>query len=714
MLPPVTHLGTPHRRGVSTLKSGPAWFFVALTGFMTLAVLKWVDLAPRVERDFFFSPNDPQLQASEELSRRFPSPDQIIIRAGAPDIQSASYRSSIRDLTTALGNIEGVTGVNSITTDDASRSPLWGRLLLNPNGESTNIIVQIDDTEPSTLVRNIEAVVEPLNNSDFDLKVSGVPFIIELIRRSLLRDLALFSAAALLLFGLLVAGIYRNKHIVLGTLTTCLLACVTTLAVTDILEIRIGLLTANIAVIVFVVTLSHIVFLTSNWKRANIDPGNQRNDAARNAVKVTFPSSFWCMVTTALGFLSLLVASARPLRELGTAGAIGTVTAILLAYTIYPAFLRSASATTPLTVGGTRRTPRLRLPQRRPRVWLGGIAFAVFAAVLGFRQLTSDPSLLSYFAPGTELRDGLDAIDRDGGSSPLNIVVRDSDGASLDSDEANDKMWQLQDALENDSSVGVVLSPVVLLAHAKLAPFAGFLNWGALLDILESPLLGRIGLSFVTGDRSEGRYFLRMKESGRVEPRAEVIARIRDHVRESGLQPTLVGGQYDLQEKLGRLIASSLRIGLGGLVLAFVGIAFIVSRSVRGTIAMVLCLTAIPLVVLGLMGHLNMPIDIIVSPAANVALAMGVDSMIHLVLRVRRLSANSSSVWDTWLEARSQLWQPILGAALIICAGFGIFGLSSFPPTQRFGFAVIVGTLTAALMALVALPFGAGAKLAGR
>ena len=107
---------------------GPTWIFVTLTGLMAFAVLKWVDLAPRVERDFFFSPNDPQLQASEELSRRFPSPDQIIIRAAAPDIRSASYRSSIRDLTTALGNIEGVSAVNSVTTDNASRSPLWGRL----------------------------------------------------------------------------------------------------------------------------------------------------------------------------------------------------------------------------------------------------------------------------------------------------------------------------------------------------------------------------------------------------------------------------------------------------------------------------------------------------------------------------------------------------------------------------------------------------------
>jgi len=168
-----------------------------------------------------------------------------------------------------------------------------------------------------------------------------------------------------------------------------------------------------------------------------------------------------------------------------------------------------------------------------------------------------------------------------------------------------------------------------------------------------------------------------------------------------------MAGHYELQGQLGQLIASSLRIGLGGLLLLFVGIAWIVSRSTHRTAAMVACLCGVPLIVLGTAGHIGMPVDIITSPAANVALAMGVDSMIHLVMRMRRLAAHSSSDWQAWLDARAQLWRPILGATLIICAGFGIFSLSSFPPTQRFGFAVILGTLTAATMALIALPFAA-------
>jgi predicted RND superfamily exporter protein len=205
----------------------------------------------------------------------------------------------------------------------------------------------------------------------------------------------------------------------------------------------------------------------------------------------------------------------------------------------------------------------------------------------------------------------------------------------------------------------------------------------------------------------QGRFFLRMRESGRNEPRAAVVARVVEHVHDSEMDVALMAGHYELQGQLGQLIASSLRIGLGGLLLLFVGIAWTVSRSTRRTTAMVACLCGVPLIVLGTAGHIGMPVDIITSPAANVALAMGVDSMIHLVMRMRRLRTRSGSDWQAWLDARAQLWRPILGASLIICAGFGIFSLSSFPPTQRFGFAVILGTLTAATMALVTLPFAA-------
>ena len=676
------------------------WLSLAIAAVGLGAVGVWVDLSPRVESDFFFSEDDPQLQASLELEQRYPGRAQVVVRAEDRAGDPEAYRERIGGFTQAFLEVEGVTGVRSLTTDDPVGSPLFSRILLTPNEAATNLILSVDETDPSLLLPRLEAVVERLHAPSLGVVMSGVPVIVEQIRRNLFRDLVVFSAVSLLLYGVLAALIYRNVGIVAGALTTCVTACAATLLLTRATGIEIGLLTANLITIVFVLTLSHIVFLTANWRRAGtlaLAP-DQR---VAWAVSLTIEASFWSMATTLMGFLSLLVATARPLRELGIAGAVGAATALAVSYTIYPTFLgrgaeRTAATERPFAAPASMAA--------RPSRVVAVIAFVVLLLGLGLPKLDTDPGLLTYFAEGSELRDGLERIDRDGGSSTLNIAIRDVSGARLDENEVYERMWIFQDALEADSAVGAVLSPPVLLGHARTLPLANFLSLSALLDIAESPRLDEIALSFVTRERDEGLFFLRMKESVQEPSRYEVMDRLEGYAGDAGLEPVQMGGFYDLQAQLGRLIASSLRIGLGGLLVLFVGVAVVVSRSARVAAIMVACLAGVPLVVLGIFGHVGVAVDIITSPAANVALALGVDSMIHLVVRVRHLRNNGLAALESWSQARAQVMGPVLAVTLLICVGFGIFGLSTFPPTRRFGFAVILGTMAAATMALVTFP----------
>ena len=672
------------------------WGALALAGLGLLGVWAFVDLSPKVEGDFFFAEDDPQFQASQQSRERYGSNSQVVVRVTDLRGDPTVYRRHIEGLTEAFLAVDGVSGGYSITTDDPSRSPLFSRVLLTPDSSATNIILLVDETDPELLVSRLEQLIASQAGPDVAIMMSGVPVIVELIRRNLFRDLMVFSLASALIFGLLISLIYRDVAIVMGTLTTCFVAVSATLMITQALGVGIGLLTANLVTIVFVLTLSHVVFLTANWSRAS-QLDSDRTEALRRGIHDTLESSFWSMTTTLLGFLSLLVASAKPLRELGIAGAIGTLTAIAVAYSVYPVFLgRWAS------VKGRREClESIAFPAGR-NVVVGIAAAIVLFLGVGTLRVDTDPGLLTYFAEGTELRDGLERIDADGGSSTLDIIVRDSEGERLDSDIVFQKMQGIQAALEADSAVGVVLGPSVLLEHARTLPLGRFMSLQILLDMASNPQLGSVGLGYVSPERDEGHFFLRMRESVDESSRDVVTDRLRSLTREAGMEPVLVGGLYDLQAQLSKLIASSLKIGIGGLLLLFLAVAMLVSRSLATTVRMWFCLAGIPLVVLGTFGHFGIAIDIITSPAANVTLAMGVDSMIHLVVRVRRLS--SAGAEAPWAAALDQIRAPVLGATGIICAGFGIFVLSSFPPTQRFGLAVILGTVTAATMALVVLP----------
>src|SRR5438105_15180322 len=85
--------------------------------------------------------------------------------------------------------------------------------------------------------------------------------------------------------------------------------------------------------------------MTFNWQtladRAH-RMGKESPNLAADARRMTFPPSCWSMVCASLGFASLLIAEAKPLRELGFGGVLGTVVAFASAYLIYPALLRWA------------------------------------------------------------------------------------------------------------------------------------------------------------------------------------------------------------------------------------------------------------------------------------------------------------------------------------------------------------------------------------
>jgi predicted RND superfamily exporter protein len=702
-------MSTQSALGMTGIRRAKPWLFLFLTLLSIVLLFQFVDLSPQVDSDFFFSSDDPQLKSDEKISEIFTEKSQLIVVSALGNMRSAEHLNQISRLTKKLSSIREVSSIKSLThgpkdLEDAFESPLWQRFLISEDKKSSNLIILLKDAPPEKIISKIEKVMNQFNTPNFQLKVSGVPYVVEMIRRNLLRDLKIFSTLAIIIFGTGIAIAFRSVPILIGTLVSCFAACVLTLFVSRLLQIKVGILTANLSTIVFVMTLSHIVFLTNNW-RYMVGNKGQKGDFVQEAVRYTLYPSFWSMLTTLLGFLSLLFVQAKPLRELGIAGSIGTLFAIFIAYLIYPPFLQLAKS-----------KPK---EKKESRISFSGqYGWVVFLIVIlsalactGLGKINTDPSLLSYFAGKSELREGLEYIDRNGGSSPFKIVLRDAHGAKLNTKNAYERLWKLQEALEQEPSVGVVISLPIILAEANRAPLAFLLTWEGLIKKMEDPKYHDFVRKFVTEDRQYAYFLLRMKESNRKSSRLEVIERIKEILKSHEFTAELTGGLYSLQGQMSSLIASSLIYGLRNLILLFIVIAFIVSLSIRGTMAMIASLCIIPICVLGVIGLLNIPLDIISAPATNVTLGMGIDAMIHLVTAARRLRHRGLKGWEAWNQARSWQWLAILGNALIVCVGFGIFSLSRFPPTQRFGLAVVFGTIIDALATLIVLPFFAGVPL---
>lgn len=680
------------------------WVFLGLTAFLALVFARVVDLTPPIEGSFFFATDDPEFQADRRIAELFPTDEQIILAVGGGDIQSLEYGTKIHVLSLSLLDVDGVVSVRDIRhgpddLEDAFESPLWRRLLIDVETNSTNLIVSLREADYETIVPAIEDVIAAHNAPGFEIAISGVPYVVYQIQRLLARDLRVFSLVALAVFTVLLAAFVASGQILVGAIAAALAASMATLILLEALGIEAGILIANTAIIVFVMTISHVRFLIAEWREIRGDS----NAAVMQTLRHLWWPSFWTMVTALLGFMSLLLTTAKPIRQFGVSSLVGAVVALACAFLVFPPFLAGARIPGRERWAGLDTWMRRQLA-RRHYAFAGAVVVFCLVALPGLARLDTDPSLMTYFDAGSPLRDGLERIDRSGGSSPLEFVIRDTSRGRLDDDDVYERMWALQQDLEKDPAVGAVLSLPVIMAEADRAPLAFLLSWEGLVDRLEDPKHDRIAQSFITKDRRHGRFILRMREVGRDTSRADIVERLEGVIRKHHFDPILTGGLYQLQSRLADQVATSLVRGMAGLLVLFGLVSFVVSRSLWVSAAMITTLSIVSAGVYGLAGHLRIPLDIISAAAADLAIAVSIDDMIHLVSHARRRWRETPRDWSRWVETRIALWQPIAASSIIVSSGFGLFLLSSIPPTQRLGLFVLVGTVLWIFLVLLVFP----------
>src|SRR5438067_10614576 len=326
---------------------GNYWLMLVIVGVLLVRVAAFVDLTPFLDQNFFFSTNDPGIQQTKKIEQSFPSQPEVILAVSSRDISSPRYLNRIQKLTQRAHTIGGVSAVKSLaegpkSLEDALKSPFWSRLLIAHDRKSGNVIIFMKGRHTEKPIQRLEQIVHELNARDFRIHIAGPPYVVEMLRRSLAHDFLYFSLTAVVLFGLTMAALFRSIRLFVGMLCTCSSAVLLTLLIQSMLGHRIRVLTVNLGTIVFVIALSHLVYMTFNWQtladRAR-RLGKKSPDLANDARRMTFPASFWSMICASLGFGSLLIVQANPFRELGFGGVLGSVVALLCAYAMYPAFL---------------------------------------------------------------------------------------------------------------------------------------------------------------------------------------------------------------------------------------------------------------------------------------------------------------------------------------------------------------------------------------
>ncbi|MDX9740910.1 MAG: MMPL family transporter [Gammaproteobacteria bacterium] len=448
-------------------------------------------------------------------------------------------------------------------------------------------------------------------------------------------------------------------------------------------------------------------------------------------------------VTTAVGFLSLVLADMPPFVHFGLFTVLGILLSWLLTITLIPAMLCLMQP----KVGNylvKRRQMRVHseqnhltrllvstagtLHRRSGTVALILLALAAVAAV-GASRLFVDSSWLSDFREDSELVQANDMFnDKFDGTIFLNMVVEGKEDGAFRNPELLKRLEAIQAYGETLPYVGSARSIVDYIKNVNKTLHAGDPAYDVIPDTE-----GQIG-----------EFLFLLSVSGRPELLDEVIdynyrqglvtfAIKTDHTRDlrqvieqireqSATQ--LAGMDVDFNfagSANNSYIWAQLLIGSQtmAILVSKIGIfllAALLFRSLATGLYTIVPVSLTTLFIAGFAGWSGIPLDVSTALAAGVAIGVGVDYAVHYIFRYRDEAARLGSGLAATQETMRTVGKTIAFSALVVTIGFGVLCFSQFPPHAKLGWFVAAYMVVSCLVALITLPllFRLHERLRGR
>ncbi|BEH13602.1 efflux RND transporter permease subunit [Marinobacter shengliensis] len=570
------------------------------------------------------------------------------------------------------------------------------------------------------------------------IHLGGVPMIVADMIRFIQNDLSTFGLGVLAFLLLTLAIIFRQWRWVLVPLLCCGFTVWLMIGFLGWAQWPVTVISSNFISLLLIMTLSLTIHLIVRYREFQHDePGAAPRDVLRRTVMAMIKPCFYMAITTIVAFGSLTFSGIRPVIDFGWMMTLGLSVAFIITFLVFPALLsllpppldsRVTSDRIPFTDAFARFTERF-----GGTVLVGSGVIAVLC-VIGLNRLTVENSFIDYFKSSTEIHQGMITIDdRLGGTTPLDVVITDEPPPENYSDDpfASDcdpfvedcdeedyrdtwytyqKMRQLGDVhdyLNSLPETGKVLSistTLDLLAqinggtplNAVELAFVPAAVPDDLQDILLTP--------YISEEQSQARFSIRILETMPDLRRQDLLDRIHNHLTtELGYAPERVqlSGMTVMYNNMLQSLFDS-QIKTIGVVFAAIMVMFLILfRSLKlALIGMAPNLIAAGSV-LGLMGWLGIPLDMMTITVAAITVGIAVDDTIHYIHRFKTELAKDGDYLATMHRCHRSIGQAMFFTSLTIISGFSILVLSNFIPTIYFGlftgfamFMALVGALT--------------------
>jgi len=358
----------------------------------------------------------------------------------------------------------------------------------------------------------------------------------------------------------------------------------------------------------------------------------------------------------------------------------------------------------------------------------------IILSLIGISRLEVENSFINYFSKKTEIYKGMKLIDEElGGTTPLEVILKfpkkessktnEEDEFEDWGDEENqndERYWFTKDKIDRIASVHNYLDslPQVgkVLSFSSIIDVATLLNNNKPLGTLEMGVLySKIPKSikteiidpYISIKDNEARINLRIIDSQENLRRNDLIKKINHDLKNKlGLNENdfKLAGVLVLFNNLLQSLFKSQILTLGLVMTGIFTMFLILFKNIKISLIGVVPNFIAAFFILGIIGLLGIPLDMMTITIAAITIGIAVDNSIHYIYRFREEFKYTNNYEETLQICHSTVGKAILNTSITIVFGFSILVLSKFIPTIYFGVFTGLAMLLAMISVLTLLP----------
>lgn len=571
---------------------------------------------------------------------------------------------------------------------------------------------------------------------DNQIFLGGVAMIITDMISMIQSDLIVFGTAIFMFLLLMLSIIFRSLRWISLALMCSLLSAFAMVGILGWLDWHVTVVSSNFVALLLIISISMTIHLIVRFRELQLrHPESTSNELLKRTTRFMFEPCVYTSLTTIVAFISLFVSGIRPVIDFGHIMTVGIVFSFCLIFTLFPSFLGVLKKAKDynqqdLTQKITSLLANLTHRYHRAIVSIG-IIIAI-ASGIGVSQLQVENRFIDYFSNDTEIYQGMLEIDQKlGGTTPFDIIIKaeatnvqqddsfindDLLGEYMSDEQSPANYWlnpnkvkeieQIHNYFDSQEEIGKVMSLATLTQLGKI------LNDGQPLGDFELAFLDKLlpeGIKkilyspYVSEDGNEIRINMRIIDSDKNLKRKELIERTQEKMQQLGYEEDRfrLSGMLVLYNNMLQSLYKSQILTLGMVLLSILAMFIILFRSFALAAIAIIPNVLASIFVLGLMGWIGIPLDIMTITIAAISIGIAVDNTIHYIIRFKREFPADYNYYAAIKRCHNSIGRAMYYTSITIIVGFSILSLSNFIPTIYFGlltglamFAAFVGSLT--------------------